>query len=667
MKKFFMVMQMFALIVLLVGCQKETVKEVEMLPIEPEIFQYIETEQADNLVVDENGLLYTSNFIPSDSKEELQQFCIYDLDGTCLKKTEIVLGNGNIQAMVIEDGVLYCVAPKRGPGGILASIDLTTWEVKKIAEIEKEDFTAIHQLVVLGDYFYLFGKSPIAEGQSYTVLPEIRHVNYDSEAIGRISRVEEHAQIEFFAIDVPLNIFPTKNDTLMIYYYNEEKGFGFLEFSPIQETLEEVGEWQRSSGQMSNLHSCEDGFLFLDNSVLHYGTIDGMKAQITTDTSTLWNAIAYVKGFAFYYDYEEMLVERVHITDTLKKNKEIRFLMLQEQSILPNGCGYRMKHNFLNAEAYTLKVLAGDSDFDMFVLSSRDDISYNIKQNGAFYALNEVQGVQEYLDACFPHMKELATNEEGDIWMIPVELAIPVVVYPKEYCAIQQVEFSSMNFGEWLNFVEQVETTTPEKGSVSTLVLAEELFQQYLTKYNTFDTEVFRTYIKQLKDIYDKTGMLLFDFDFISGLRKGEIIEGFYAYEYYLSSLLEYAELIGDLDEIGVVGVPSISEEMGNMGTLTFLAVNPNSKNLEATLEYISTFCHYMMTKQDSFLLQDESTYTDTPFIKECYQAYAKGEVSFMMDSDIYWNQFWDYLDGEITLEEMVEEIERKREIYLGE
>ncbi len=664
MKRIWFILQCM-LLLLFTGCQTEATKEIETLPIEPEIFQYIETEQADNLAVDEDGLLYTSNFTSKDGKKA-QQFCVYDLDGTCIKEVEIALGNGNIQVMVIEDGILYCVVSKVG-GSVLASIDLTTWELNELVEIKHEEFLIVEQLVVLGDYFYLFGESSTAEYNSYTLLPEIRTLNYSSEAIARISRVEEQPEVEFFDIEIPLNIFPTKNDTLMIYHYNEEKGLGFLEFSPTEETLQEVGEWNRSSGQMNNLYSCEDGFLFLDNSILHYGTIDGMKAQITTDTSTIWNTIAYTKGFAFYYDYDTKLVKRVHITDTLKENKEIHLLMLSDTTNSLNGCGYRMKHQFLNAEAYALKVLARDTDFDIFLLSSREDISYNIKQNGAFYPLNEVEGVQEYLDACFPYMKELATNEDGDIWMIPVELAIPTLLYSKEYSETQSVDFSKMTFGEWLTLVEQVETTTPEQGSVSTLILAEELFHQYLLEYDTFDTEVFRTYAQQIKDMYEKTGMLLLDYNLIISLRQGDPIETRYSYHYYLSDLLWCAQLAGDSEEVGIAGVPNLSEEAGNIGTLTFLAVNPNSKNLEATLEYISTFCRYMMTKQNSFLLQDESTYTDTPFIKECYQVYANGEVSFMMNADIYWNQFWDYLDGEITLEEMVEEIERKREIYLGE
>lgn len=652
MKKIGKTLFMLGLVLLCSGCKKEVNVQLDLtnLVMEPEIVQYIGTEDADNIAVDEQGILYTSNFILAENSStgtNQQEFSVYDLDGTCIKRVQIPFGNGNIRAMVMEDSKLYCVVSKMGEGLALVEIDLTTWEANEVKVITEEQFSNISRLIVIGDYFYLFGQSSIG-------------------ALGRLSRAEENAEIEFFNIDSPIDAYKTKDNTLMIYHYNEENGYGFLEFSPEEEALYQVGEWDESSVQKSNFCSCEDGFLFLSDSVLHYGTTDGMEAQITTDKSRLWSTAAYVNEWVYYYDYEEYLVERVRITDTLKENKEIRFL-LHEDVDQPYGCGYRMKNQFLSGEAYALKVLAQDADFDMFLLSSRQSISYNIKQNGAFYALNDVPGVEEYLNACFPYLKELATNEDGDIWMIPVELAIPALVYPKEYVASQGVDLDSMSLEQFFDLVEQVETERPEKGSISHLVMIEELFAQYLHVYDTFDTDAFRTYAKQLRSIYENAGRVIMDVEFISQLREGNLMETFYAYEYYLNGLWDYVELVGDSEAVGVAGVPSMSNEVGNIGTLTFLAVNPNSQNLESTLQYVATLCHYMMTKQDSFLLQDSSLYTDTPFVKECYETYANGDVYFWMDKDIYWNLFWDYVEGNMELEEMIIEIERKREIYVGE
>ena len=67
MKRFFILMQVVFGLFLLTGCQKESTIEVETLAIEPEIFRYAGTEEADTITIDENGLLYTSDFIRSNS------------------------------------------------------------------------------------------------------------------------------------------------------------------------------------------------------------------------------------------------------------------------------------------------------------------------------------------------------------------------------------------------------------------------------------------------------------------------------------------------------------------------------------------------------------------------------------------------------------------------
>ena len=102
-------------------------------------------------------------------------------------------------------------------------------------------------------------------------------------------------------------------------------------------------------------------------------------------------------------------------------------------------------------------------------------------------------------------------------------------------------------------------------------------------------------------------------------------------------------------ERVGVVDVPKIMEGIPNLGTVTFFAVNPQSENLEATLAYISTLCRYLMTLENSFLLADTTTYIDMPFIQECYDLYATGEIYFAMEEVVYLEAFNDYLEGIIT------------------
>lgn len=673
MKKIIWIISCAIFFILFAGCQKEPIIELETLKIEPEIFHYKGTETANAIALDDKGLLYTATVIENSQtqiiegeqwEEDTQRFCVYDLDGTCLQQVDVTLGNTIVHAMVIEDTTLYCISYTLEYGLVLYAVDLTTWEVTKVAIIGEQDYEYIQKMVLIGDYLYLFGKSELAEGKTYELHPKITNVNYFGEMVGRISKTAENPEVEFLMVDVPLDIYQTKEDTLMIYHYDEDNGFGFLEFSPQEETLQEVGI--NGDVQYYDLCSCEDGFLFMKGYELCYGTVDGMEAQITTDESLInFRGVSYLKGFVFYYDYYENVIERVCITDTLKENKEIRLLINQVDTVDMYGCGYRMIREEVDSETFSLKVLARDSDFDLYLLSSSHGNSYNIKENGVFYPLNEVPGVKEYLDACFPYLKEFATNEDGDIWMLPIDLHIPVLLYDKAYCQEQGIDFSMMDYQEFLNFTEQMEREN--SGKIVNVKMVSEFLAQYFWLEDSFDTERFRTYASQLKSCYSVTKNYIFPKETYS-----EILPEFY-YEYVpfnsnLTTYLDYMEYFEiPYEKVGMIEIPKMEEELPNVGTCTFFAVNSESKNLEATLSYLSTLCTYLMTLENSFLLADKTTYDDISLVRECYQLYENGAIYFVMDKEVYEDDFMAYLEGSMELEEMIEEVERRLEIYRKE
>ena len=671
MKKVFIILQFLFLLAIFSGCQKEEQKEIKTLSIESELFQYKGTEQVSSIAVNEEGLLYTVTCIEPENLEEAntQRFQIYDLDGNCIEQKDIVLGNSILHTTTLEGTTLYCTVFQRGKGVTIHAIDVMTWEVTELALLE-EDFTIIDKILPIGDYIYLLGTSEVAEEKGYTLHPTVEDFDYAGQMVGRISRIEAEPQVQFFNIDFPIDMYKTKEGNLMIYQYTEDNGFGFIEFNTTKETLQEVG-WLPSVTSHMGFTSCEDGYLFLNNWVLHYGTIDGMEAQITTDKALVNMTVSYVNGFVFYYDHLDKLVERVCITDVLKENKEIRMLINDNDTTYIYGCGYQMKKQEVDIDTFSLKVLARDSDFDLYLLKSSDANAYNIKKNGAFYSLNEVEGVKEYLDACFPYLKEVATDEDGDIWMIPIQVRIPGIFYDKDYCLSQDVDFSTMNYEEFLAFTEQVESQTPEK--INNVHAIAEFFAQYLNVENSFDTELFRSNAKQLKNWYETVGENPYSYIMptrYNGELQGQLAEFFYEYKAFSSDLPQYAQDIKELgveDRVGMIGVPKITEGLENVGTCAFFAVNPQSQNLEATLEYLSTLCTYLMAQEDFFLLADESMYSDSPFMKECYELYANGSIYFAMDEEVYSSVFKEYLEGNIELEDMIQEIERKRAIYVGE
>lgn len=674
---------------LLAGCQKGEENQIDLLPADQERYYYAGTEEADRLAVDENGLLYTMEFIAPEytgpvvmgEGNELAKYykkiSVFDLEGNCIKSELVEAGNGIWSNMVLRDEVLYCVMDKSewdyGKAALFA-IDTRDWTVTMVKQLP--EYKEMGYISIIGDYLYLLGETvdERLDEEEKSALDSFAYPLRNKKII-RLKLTEENPVTEQMSIDFPCALYCTEQNTLMLYRYSPEKGYGFLEFNPEQVTLTEP-KWSKTDFVPNKLSGCGNGFLyykFNDNvtkTLLYYGTMDGLEAQVLPDDVVLQSPAVYQKGFVFFINANgEKGVERVCLENILQKDKTLRVLKLDDNQETPFECGFLTESMELDSEKFALKVLARDADFDLFLLNSRESISHNIKENGAFYALNQVEGVQEYIEACFPYIKELATDEEGNIWMLPVVPAVYGLVYNQEFCKANQVNFADMNWNEFVDFTAEAREEKEELLSVSMHLLTEQFLAQYLSKYDTFDTEEFRNCAGQLREIIQKYGNWGITLTIDNGIEMNQQVPDFY-YRYIISTgNIEryYSKLKEASEQLGVIGLPSISAEIGNVGTIAFLAVNPESDNLETALEYVSAFAKYMVTKQDSFILEDENMYTDTPFMKEAYELYANAEVYFMMDADVYWKDFQKYLSGELELEEMIVEIERKYKLYMGE
>lgn len=673
------------------GCGRQSKEEQEQQTAVQERFVYTAIEEADCLAVDEEGLLYTCTWQQPEDRGPIlaseyvyqpdeQKISVYDLEGNCVEQRTLAFGNSTCGAMLVQDNTLYCtVSHGEYDCPVIFAIDTRTWEVSEAAKLKGYQHY-VFNLVPVGDYFYVLGMHKDAYEKEYA---DEQAMAYRSYRIGRINLSAEQPKLELMNVELPAAIYTTPRDTLMIYRYVDGMGFGFLEFDQAAGTLAEAG-WKKTDQFISDIGGCGDGYLCTQGieEYLYYGTPDGREAQVLPEKVSLNRPAVCQNGFAFFRNRVDGKVYRICVEEILQENQPIQFLLAEMAQDLPYGCGFQMEKRIVTDEELALKVLAQDKDFDLFLLSTRTHISDSIRKNGVFYALNEVDGVEEYLTACFPYLNELARNEEGDIWMVPVMLAVPGLVYNKEYCAEKGVDLASMDFEKFIDFTVKIKEENPEHASISSYVCREELFGQYLSKYDTFDTEQFRQYAKVFKEVSEKNwgfgGAISDSISYTGDIpqemeedyplqTRGEVPEFYYFYNVYSWVLSALQENLGTREDVGMIGVPKLEEGIRNYGTLTFLAVNPQSENLEATLQYISAFAKYMLNKQDSFLLADESTYTDTPFTKDWYHLYANGEVHFAVDGEVYLSTFIEYLEGSLALEAAIDEMERRRKLYVEE
>ena len=114
------------------------------------------------------------------------------------------------------------------------------------------------------------------------------------------------------------------------------------------------------------------------------------------------------------------------------------------------------------------------------------------------------------------------------------------------------------------------------------------------------------------------------------------------------------------------VAAPSVEPGGKTPVTCAFITVNPASDRLDSALDYISSLAGYLSEKENSLMLADKSTYTDG-FMSDLYGIYENGELCFNVSSEIVFDDYISYCSGNIALDELVSESDRKLSAYLNE
>jgi ABC-type glycerol-3-phosphate transport system substrate-binding protein len=324
-----------------------------------------------------------------------------------------------------------------------------------------------------------------------------------------------------------------------------------------------------------------------------------------------------------------------------------------------------IQHNILSDEEMALSLLSQDDSFDICSMHSRQEISENIKNKGSFYPLNDVDGVKEYLDACFPYIKEAATNSDGDIWMLPISVDIPCLFYNENVCTENGIDFErSMEPDDYFNLL----TKLHEYDALMNLCyygnLIDDFFYQYLRSYKDFNSDEIRNIAKIYKTKLNFTIETMLGNVLLPANLSAENDANFLFM--YISDQL-YQIGVADNQVLRASKLPSFTDNTKNVATCYYLTVNPASKNLKEALRYISSLCKYISSKKNIILSKDRNAYPDTQVMDDLFEIYSNGDIQFTYPNELFLDDFMKYLKGEKDLEDMINDSNRRLNTYLYE
>jgi len=548
-----------------------------------------------------------------------------------------------VRTMAVQDGTVYFVSYITGnKTSTLYSYCMETEELTVLKELPY--LKSVSRIIPRGDRIYLLGTN--IEG--YWGPTDSRKYIHSGEKIFCYTLSED--RFEELGIEEPLDMCPAEEGKLCIYAHMGEE-FGLLLYDTDRDAMTVLAKTKEYKMHYVAYCSEQQAVIYMSISrglVLSYLTDLEVECELYPDLGFQDNNICYMDGNAAVRTSAEGTIIQFPLAQVKCENKTIRYIRAEIGGTDPFGCGYEVQRNMLIPDKFALKVMALDKDFDICMVNSRGSFGYSMKEYGVFYPLNDIPQIQEYLDACFPYVKEAATDIDGNIWMLPIAVDIPGIVVKKD--ATQDVLFKEdMTYEQ---YCREYEALSPEekKRAMAPDYYAERFINQYILDRGTIATEEFQNILQSMAK---------------SSGGQQENTDAMYCHvraeqDYRAYGTLKYGE------DATIFAEPKLTADSKNVGTCQFLAVNPYSDNLEETLQYVATLVAYMLEKEDAPLFFANREVEDTTYERSLYELYENGAISFSVDADVY-EGYENVLNGSLTVEDFVKEAETRIKIFLNE
>ena len=653
-----------------------------------------ETGNVTAFCVDEQGTIYAC-------EEGTETINVYDAEGT--KLSEIAVDGGTesgsrYTVLCAGEGVLY--ASDSVEKGIVA-IDVATGKRELLYATQNPGYWNLLDMTFCNGSLYFMYQKPVELSEMQLLTDYAAGYNYIGERVVCLELATKKSE----ELEVPgVKRLCKKSDVEILFYaFDAENGFSYRVYDTETESYSaEYEAKQELDLRMSAVMTYDDSMerlLYPDFISGQLRAIDITKKASETEfygtglSGFGTHSLQCVDGCTYFVSGGK--VTKIDNRSYIKEAEPLKIASISRMYKPVSGLGYQVSLEYLESEEMALKLLAGDSDFDLMILSSEYDLAGQIERTGAYEALNEVEGIEEYLESCFDYIGNAATADNGAVWMLPYEVETNVFVYQPEVCEKYGVDFSGeLTYEAFLDdWKDLQEVAVKDSLQINIRTIWWQVVQQYIADYAVmegeaqFDTEVFRAWAPILKEIYEnegnygsgpelKTGMTLeelreevqkfYDSCAFGILDKIEL-EQEYGMRDYVNDV-SYTANIFDFDFFEARSMPSIveGEEKSGVAHTCFYVINPNSKRKEEAKEYLATLAESLAEIESIYrtkVLKGEYSKLEV----QVHDVYADAEIFFAYPEDVVGAEYMEYMTGEIELEEMIREAERKFNIYLKE
>lgn len=340
---------------------------------------------------------------------------------------------GGISCFDICGDVIYFVSlltTNRGNVCSLCSVNINGGEAKKLYDFE--GISNVKKICASNDGNIYF----LAEKQRYERYSDVIYLEngetieyqYSGEVFGLCGQSGEN----YTESDIPYPMaFDERDGTVIVYAFEKENGFCFRNYKTKENSytnkLRSITDMELINGNNDIAFSAYSDY----NGTLAVSGITDESGIVQLDDSLYFAACGSIcaEGDELcvnanndpYDQYRSVFRYNTACVNTSVPPVNLIFTSHYKPLF---SCGSQIKSEQLSAEEFALNVLSLDPGYDLMMMDTRESYAYNIKEKGSFYPLNDIPGVSEYIEKCFPSVRETAVDANGNIWMLPLSLDV---------------------------------------------------------------------------------------------------------------------------------------------------------------------------------------------------------------------------------------------------
>ncbi|MCM1333601.1 MAG: extracellular solute-binding protein [Bacteroides sp.] len=652
--------------------QEDNVPDVTATPENKVAQALIETDNFSSFDISGDTVYVASSYqSENESADPTYESKITVFDGDGVPTEEYVFDEGLAprNLTLADDGSFYYTVPRLFEDLTEKHVVMRYQKNEKSAEqlLVLDDCTDVKKVEIVGDTLFLLGLYP---------RPLIQTANETYRDNGeQLMRVDlKTLEISPLVPSGVLDFSKSVSGALLIYAC-DDVGYYFMTYDPAEDRLSE--KVYKDLGTPEGICAYDDekfvaySLNIASGAVIGSLSSEGMLPLFDEDTR-VWGRCRISNGKFYNLANEGVWITDISSLLSKRLDSAIRIVMGEYNSHTPSASGFAVEEMIIDYDQFALTVLSLDKNYDIFLTDSRQDFAAQIRDKGAFYPLNEVEGVSEYLDACFPYIKEAATNADGDVWMLPITNEATYMIYNEAICRDAGIDFSEgMNAEEFVDLV----LSEYQKGNTNYEISSdyhyyEKLLSDYIIEYGRFDTPEFRDLASLIKDKIVRNADAFWTASVF--WESGDRTEESFSLEGGDGLLHLYERDMKD--NARAVDTPTFTGSGKNIVSVVFLCINPYSENLDQTLAFVSAYAKNALSKRDvtnevceNMMFADSSIYDKNRLYRDLHRIQENSVIRFAYPYEIYGTDFEDYLDDKITLDEFIKEADRKLSAYLNE